>query len=64
MVCYSNSTTEKLEAFGRARGLDGFGVLKSPQNSAGVFFVVQLNGETPVPLDQLGLDCGRRKAGH
>ena len=38
MICYSNSTTKRLEGFAKARGLDGFGVLKSDDNSAGIFF--------------------------
>lgn len=41
----SNTTTERLEAYGRARGLEGFGVIKSGGNSAGVFFCTRLHGE-------------------
>lgn len=41
MLTYSNSTTKRLEAFARARGID-CGILKSPGNSAGVFFVARL----------------------
>lgn len=43
-VHYTNSTTKRLEGFARARGLEGFGVLASRDNSAGVFFVAQLDG--------------------
>jgi hypothetical protein len=54
MVCYSNTTTARLEAYGRARGLEGFGVLKSPDNSAGVFFCVRLDGVTLTRWISLG----------
>ncbi len=45
MACFSNTTTTRLEAFARARGLDGFGVLADRQNSAGVFFCTRLDGK-------------------
>lgn len=54
MVCYSNSTTRRLEGFGRARGLEGFGVLKSPDNSAGVYFCVRLHGRVLTRWISLG----------
>lgn len=38
MVTYSNSTTARLEGFARARGRD-LGILISPDNSAGRYFV-------------------------
>lgn len=41
MRCFSNSTTARLEAFARARGLD-YGVLKSPDNARGVFFLTRI----------------------
>ena len=46
MTAYSNSTTDRLEGTARRLGLDGFGVLKSDGNSAGVFFCVRLDGRT------------------
>lgn len=61
VICYSNSTTKRLEAYGRARGLKGFGVLKSPQNSAGVFFCVQL-GETLTRWISLGWTAEEARA--
>lgn len=61
MTCYSNTTTARLEAYGRARGLDGFGVLKSPQNSAGVFFCVRLDGVTLSRWISLGWTVGKAK---
>ena len=45
-VHYSNSTTARLEGFGRARGLQGFGVLASRDNAAGLYFVARLDGRT------------------
>ncbi len=44
MRILTNTTTARLESYGRARGLDGFGVVKSLDNSAGVFFVTRLGG--------------------
>lgn len=46
MTCYSNTTTGRLEGFARGRGLEGFGILKSPGNSAGLFFCVRRDGVT------------------
>lgn len=46
MTCYSNTTTKKLEGFAKARGLEGFGVLKSNGNSAGLFFCVRRESVT------------------
>lgn len=39
MRFYSNSTTERLEAFARARGLT-VGIVKAIDNSAGMWFVI------------------------
>lgn len=39
MKSYSNTTTERLEGFARARGLD-YGILISPDNAAGRYFLV------------------------
>jgi len=44
MATNRNTTTAKLEAYARARGLEGFGVLKSHGNAAGVFFCVHRDG--------------------
>jgi hypothetical protein len=46
MTAYSNTTTARLEAYARARGLEGFSVLKSNGNSAGVFFCVRRDSVT------------------
>ena len=43
MVCFSNTTTKRLEAFAHGKGIEDIGILKSSGNSAGVFFVCRLN---------------------
>lgn len=45
MICFTNSTTERLAGYGRARGLEDFGVIASRDNKAGVYFVSRLNGK-------------------
>ncbi len=54
MAVFSNTTTARLEAFARARGLEGFGVLADRQNSAGVFFCVRRDGVTLTRWISLG----------
>ncbi len=44
MRFYGNSTTDRLEGFARARGIDA-GIVISPDNSAGRYFVVAEAGE-------------------
>lgn len=43
MLTVSNTTTRRLEGYARNRGLD-LGILKSPQNSAGVYFIATDDG--------------------
>lgn len=42
MVFYTNSTTKKLEGFARRRGVD-YGIVISPNNKNGRYFVVTVN---------------------
>ena len=44
MTFYTNSTTERLEGFARARGLD-YGIVVSPNNSSGRLFIVRDGNE-------------------
>lgn len=43
MNFYSNTTTRRLEAVARRNG-HRLGIVKSPDNSAGVFFVASVDG--------------------
>jgi hypothetical protein len=60
-IHFSNSTTERLEGFGRARGLEGFGVIASRDNAAGVYFVARFNGRTLSRWISLGWSVSEAK---
>ena len=62
MLCYSNSTTKRLEGFAKARGLS-LGILKSPGNSAGLFFVVNEDGRPLNRWISLGWTVAEAKEG-
>jgi hypothetical protein len=62
MLIQTNSTTERLEAFGRNRLLDRPHVIKSPDNSAGVFFLVGMAGKTWPRWVSLGWTAADAKA--
>jgi len=44
VVFYSNSTTKRLEGYARARGKN-LGIVISPDNSGGRYFVVSVDNE-------------------
>lgn len=60
MKCYSNSTTRRLESYAKARGLV-VGVMKSPDNSAGMFFVVNEDGKPLTHWVSLGWTVAESK---
>jgi len=53
VMCYGNTTTARLTGYARRRGLE-IGVLISPCNSAGRYFVSVLDGEVLTRWISLG----------
>lgn len=53
VMCYDNTTTARLAGYARRRGLD-IGVLISPCNSAGRYFISVLGGEVLTRWISLG----------
>lgn len=53
MTFFGNTTTARLEAFARARGLT-LGIVKSPGNAAGLFFVASVDGRPLARWQSLG----------
>lgn len=53
MIFYSNTTTARLEGYARARGYD-VGIVISPNNSGGRYFIVAEDGRPLVHWISLG----------
>lgn len=53
VLCYGNTTTARLIGYAKRRGLD-IGVLISPSNSAGRYFVSVLDGKVLTRWISLG----------
>jgi hypothetical protein len=47
MIFYATSTTERLQGYARARGME-FGIAYAPDNSAGAYFVINVD-RRPLP---------------